>query len=550
MSPMRFGDMLWEALRAGDSFGVTTEKTRLSAGEVRDQAGRMATVLTGAGCGAGDRVVLYVPGKAAYTIALLGTLAVDATPVPLDVAATSARDLGRVLEETAAVALIGAMPLSGPLSGPSSGSGAGPVTGSALPDGWIEVGAPLLAGVPVPVSVRPDRSAGTRDPDTAIIFYSSGATGRPKGVMFSHEAHIESARTLAAAKREFFARLSGRQLLRAGRLVAARPRRALAAARASAWMTPLSLQGVSGHTVLLQAVLDGAPLVVPEEFTPDRALELLASERVTTFVGTPTMVHLMSRRSDCRPARFPSLLVIGLGAEPASAEVIRRARAAFGAIVIDGYGSTELGGGFLATRVTDSADIQETSVGHVFGAGEVRILDPDGQPVGPGEVGELYCQSSRMMSAYVDGSAPPTIDGVWYATGDLARFGPQGAVQIVGRQGDVIARGGRKFSTRDVEEALRRHPDVADVAVVGLRRAGLARDEATAFVVPRPEAAPLTRQAMVGFLRADFPAFMFPTAVVTVEALPRGRDGKIKKHELASTVLPVEVAEGQVGTRD
>jgi acyl-CoA synthetase (AMP-forming)/AMP-acid ligase II len=509
------GDFLWTALRRRSSFGLVGDTVRLTYDDVIAGAEAVAAFLAEHGCEQHDRIVLGIPSKVPYVVAVLGVFALNAAPVLVDVDATRAEDAKRILAETCPALLL--------LDG----------AGDA-PDGWETVAAIEVAATTVTAYAPRDRSTIERQPDVAMISYSSGATGRPKGVLLSHDAQIESARAFAAAKHEYFSGLTGRKALRLGKILASKPRKMLAAARSLTFMTTLSLQGIAGHSVLVNAVLDGAPLVVPDKFVPSRALDMLASERVTALVSTPTMVDLMSRSPECAKERFSSLLLIGLGAEPASPGLIRRMREAFDAMVLVGYGSTELGGGFLATRMTDSDEVTDTTVGFVMGRGHIRILSPDGTPTPRGEIGELYCRTTRMMTAYADGSAVPTVDGGWYATGDLATYGPNGSVRIIGRADDVLTRNGRKFATSDVEEALRRHPDIADAGVIGVRRD--TREDAAAFVVPREPRRAFTRTEVIKFLRDELPAFVLPTVVFTVDQLPRSRDGKLARQQLVAMV--------------
>jgi acyl-CoA synthetase (AMP-forming)/AMP-acid ligase II len=514
MTTTRFGDVVWEELRRPrGKFAIVSERGRLSRDQVVEEAQALSRSLRDVGCREGDRVVLALAGKRSYIVSLLGVLALNATPVPVDVAATPPADFDRILGETQPIAVL--------RSGPDDQSR----------EGWTRAGESSVAADRVEIMAPTMHAGAEPDPDTAIIFYSSGATGRPKGVALSHDAQIESARALGASKREFFSGMRGRHALRLGRLMVSRMPQFVAAARAGTWMTPLSLQGVAGHTVLLQALLEGSPFVVPEEFVPAVALDLLEQERVTTLVATPTMADLLARTSACRPERFPKLLVVGLGAEPATPDVVRRIRAAFDALVVVGYGSTELGGGFLATRVTDSDDVHERTVGYVFGGGEVRILGPDGRDAAAGEIGELHCATTRMMTRYVDGSSPQLADGTWYPTGDLARRNDTGAIEIVGRADDVVIRDGRKYSMLALEEVLRQSSEVEDVAVLPAGK-DARRATATAFLVPRSRAHVFSRAEVAGFLRGQVPDFMVPTAVLTVERIPRGRDGKLLRREL------------------
>lgn len=468
----------------------------LSYDELQRRVETLARGLGARGVARGDSVAL-LEGGAGGVIAFFAVLRAGGVAVPLSPALRQ-REVAAVLDDLAPALVL---------------------TADSLPElAAAGEGAAAIA----PPAVAPE--------DLATILYTTGTTGMPRGVMHTHAGLLASYRVL----QQLYDRLLGGGGPRAaGRLVATAWRyrsRMLRAAGERTWMTPMPLHSVAGFRVVLQTLLGGQRMLMPR-FHPRTALELIARERVSIVAATPAMVEAMLAVGDFEGHDLSSLLVIGLGAAPASPELARRARERFGCPVLIGYGTTETAGGVLVTRIHDTEEHQAETVGLPFPGAEVRVVDERRAPVPPGTPGELACRVSGLMRGYRREESSEAIDEEgWYYTGDLAVMDSAGYVRIVGRKRDLIIRGGHNVVPLEVERVLEQHPGVARAAVVGVpdRMAG---ERIVAFFVPAPGACP-----GAGELRAhcaqSLAAHRVPDRYRALAELPAAASGEVLKSAL------------------
>ena len=368
--------------------------------------------------------------------------------------------------------------------------------------------------------------------DLAAIFYTTGTTGAPKGVMHTHGALLDSFHRMQELEDAFFSGSPLERVTKAAKLVWRYGPRLRHGLGSQVWLTPLPWHSVAGFRFALHALLAGHQLVLMEPFDPTGMLQLVQRHRANVLAVAPTMLEVALAARGARTYDTSSLFVVGLGGAPTSPDLVRRARAALGCAVIVGYGATETGGGVLVTRIEDGERDMAETVGRPFPGAEVRVVDERRRPVAAGEMGELACRSSGLMSGY-HGQTAATADAVdpegWYYTGDLAVMDERGYVRIVGRKRDLIIRGGQNVTPAEVEAALREHRDVTDAAVVGVpdRMAG---ESIWAFVVSEraaPEPQELRRHCAE---RLD--PGKVPDQVRIVAALPVAESGEVRKAAL------------------
>jgi acyl-CoA synthetase (AMP-forming)/AMP-acid ligase II len=336
---------------------------------------------------------------------------------------------------------------------------------------------------------------------------------------------------------EFFSGPVPQQLRRAVGVARQYGRRALRAAGRQTWLTPIPFHTIGGNELLVTALLSRHTLVTMPAFHPRRAMELLDRERVNVFPVTPSMVETMVDLKDFDRFDLSSLLVVGLGSAPARPELVRRAQMRFGCSVTVGYGSTELGGGVLVTRIDDPDDVKSETVGRPFPGADIRIVDEEGQPVPEGEPGELLCRVESVMARYV--VSGPEATGIedsvdndgWYHTNDVAVRDSAGNVRILGRRDDLIIRGGHKVRPAEVEQVLAAGAGVRQVAVVGVDEARMGQ-QVWAFVVPEPSV-DVDRVALLAHCRAHLAPQKVPDHIRACDALPTTALGKVQRHRLA-----------------
>ena len=343
----------------------------------------------------------------------------------------------------------------------------------------------------------------------AIILFTSGSTGAPKGVVLSQRA------------------VAAGMALWTGPALRIRPDDVAIA------VLPLAHSyGLFG--TLLAPLLVGATSVLVPRFTPEDVLGAIATYRATIFSGVATMFRRILDSGALAGADLSSLRFCTSGAAPCPWELAEDWRAATGVRIVRGYGMSEL---FrpICYSPDDTMEIPE-AIGRAPEGVRLRIVDEAGRTLEGDAVGELLIRSATCMTEYIDRAEETRAvmaDG-WFRTGDLARVTPEGLVCIVGRKKEIILRGGYTIAAGEVEAALAAHPDVAEAAVIAVPHRELG-EEVCAYVALRPGAA-ADREALVDFCRQRLAAYKYPRIVHFVAELPKNRTGKIDKTRLAGMV--------------
>jgi fatty-acyl-CoA synthase len=456
----------------------------------------------------GDRVALQLRRAPELVAAMLGIWRAGGVVVPLH-PRMEARELREAVAEAAPTVVL---------------LDAGSAAATQLGGRELPLPSPGLRGL-----VTGHVSAGS-PVGLAAVFHTSGTTGTPKGVMHTHASLLASVDGLDRLQRSWLTHSSPRHAWRFIKVLWRYRRRLAAMRRAPVWMTTLGLHSLGGSRVLLQALLRGDCLVVPSGSCPAVLAQLLERERVSILAATPATVEAMLRAGGLPRRDLSSLAVVGLGGGAASPSLVERAAMALGCPVVIGYGTAELGGGVLVTRIDDPDAVRCDSVGRAIPDVMVRVVDEARRPVPSGTVGELACRSGSLMAGY-DGASSATAavtdaDG-WYYTGDLATIDERGYVRIVGRKHDLIVRSGQNVYPAELECFLERHPGIDRVAVVGLPddRRG---ESVCAFIVPAAGGS-LTEDEVLDYCRGRLSKYKTPDVIRVVGALPTSESGEIRK---------------------
>ncbi len=452
------------ARRRPDAAAILCDDESLSWREVELRAGGVARRLSRHGVRAGDTVALQLPNGWGFVVALWGALKLGAIVAPINplLSIDERRKVLAHLEPSLVVDEIRAE--------------------EAVWD-----------------------SAGATGP--ALVLYTSGSTGEPKGAVLSHAA-------LRAANESW-----------AGPVMQLGPGDVVLAA------LPLAHSfGLNGG--LLAPLLAGATVAVLERFTPDAALGAISRHRVTVFPAVATMFQRILEVPGLSRDDLASLRVALSGAAPCPWELARQWKERTGVRILRGYGMTELFRpiSYLADDPTDLPD----AIGRAVPGVELRIMSEERRALGAGEIGELWIRSPAALEGYL--RAPEETKAVmeegWFRTGDLATISADGFVTIVGRKKELILRGGYSIVPGEVEAALLGHPAVAEAAVIGMAHAELG-EEIVAFVALRPEAR-ATPEDLVAFCRERLASFKCPRQVSIVADLPKSATGKVLKSRLPS----------------
>lgn len=493
---------------------------RLTYAQLQDQVDRVSARLARSGVGKGERVVLALPPGVEFIVSFFGAAQQGAVVVPLDPTARPQR-MAQVVEQVGPALVVTQEPLSPPVV-------------QALPgQAQVWMAEDLLSGG---AGSGPDElpGASVAPEDLLAILYTSGTTGTPKGSMHTHRSLIAPVVASLRLRELWIRRPTIEQVPRMGRaLMRYRSRLLRAAGRPQVFLSTVGFHTVTGIEVFLQALLMGDTLVVQPHFHPAEALECIQRERVTVLVAVPTALAVMLRLEDFDRYDLSSLLICGTGSAPCPPALARQVQRRFGCALHIGFGATELGGGVAATSLGDPEEVQAETVGQPMPGIEVRIVDPQGRPLPPGQVGELVVRGESVMVGYWGASeltAAVLDEEGWYHTGDLAVADDRGYLRIVGRSKDVIIRGGRNIYPDEIEQHLASHPAIREAAVVGVP-SELGGEDVWAFVILE-EGAHLTPRQVREFCRGALEPYQVPQVVRLVADFPRSSTGKPQKFRL------------------
>jgi long-chain acyl-CoA synthetase len=367
--------------------------------------------------------------------------------------------------------------------------------------------------------------------DDATIFYTSGTTGFAKGALGTHRNICTNVMSLAFGA--FFAA----QRKPGG---AADLEEMASGAADQAMLLSVPLFHVTGcHAIMLSTVAFGAKLVMMYKWDPDRALELIERERVTTIAGVPAMVWQLLESPNFEKTDTSSVKAVGYGGAPAPPELVRRIEEMFpGRMPSNGWGMTETSSTASSNNGVDYI-AKPDSCGPPLPICDVRIVDDDGNDVGEGEAGELWVRGPNVVKGYwnkPEATAETFVAGGWLRTGDIAKLDDEGFIYITDRAKDMIIRGGENIYSSEVEAALFEHPAVTDVAIFGIPHDVLG--EEVAAVVQLKPGTTATEKELQEHVRNRLAAFKVPVKIwFWEEELPRNAAGKILKRELRDQVL-------------
>lgn len=474
-----------------------------------------------AGVAVGPRMAIALPNVPEFAVAYFGALRAGYVVVPVNPGYT-ARELRHVLADTGAEVIVGTPAVLSAVAGIEApalrhayrlGEPTGGETAGARPF------ADLLAGSAGPVD------AVTGGEDIAVLLYTSGTSGMPKGAMLSHRALLANHAQLAAID---------------PRPVGPDDVVLLSLPLFHSYGLNTGLGGIAYH---------GACGVLVERFDPADTLARIQSDAVTVVVGVPPMFVAWSLMGERLATAFRGVRMAVSGAAPLDAATARRFGEVVGAPVYEGYGLTETAP-VLATTLGEK-NPKPGSIGRPLPDIEIKLVDAEGNVVGeiddegvddddidydapgsPGtDPGVMVVRGPNLFSGYwPDGHGGPDADG-WWSTADIAYADADGDLYLVDRVGDLIIVSGFNVYPHEVELVLHSHPAVVESAVVGVPHP-YTQQAVKAYVVRRPDAT-VTAEDLIAHCEANLARFKCPTAVEFVPELPKSATGKVRKGELA-----------------
>ncbi|MGV9671870.1 class I adenylate-forming enzyme family protein [Gordonia sp. NPDC003504] len=483
-----------------DRIAVRTGARTLTYAELVDHIACAAADFRSRGVTPGDRVLLIAPTIPEFAITYYALHTVGATVITVNVMST-APEIEYVTTDSGTSMIV---------AWQDCADAARRVADSA--------GLPLVVVEPCEntdtdtdrVSTYVDRD----DNSTAVILYTSGTTGRPKGAQLS-VANVD------AAPQAF------RPALRLG--------------EQERWATALPLFHCFGQVVVMHGALTwGGTLSLLSPFSPREFMDRLRDEQITIACGVPTMWNAMLHvTTGYRPDDFTHLRLACSGGASLPGEVIRAFEERFGCSILEGYGLTETAGTATFRNLDGPAKVG--TVGTALPGFRIEVRDPEGRVVPDGQVGEIVISGPTVMTGYwnrPEATAADLVDG-WLKTGDLGSMDADGDVRIVDRAKDLIIRGGYNVYPREVEEVLYEHPDIVEVAVIGVPDDHYG-EEIAAVIAPRP-GTEIDIEALRSWAKERLSAYKVPRIIHCVDALPKGATGKILKRAIDRDPLSATV---------
>ena len=288
---------------------------------------------------------------------------------------------------------------------------------------------------------------------------------------------------------------------------------------------------------MIPAVADGTKIVLMHKWHPEKALELMERERVTAMSGVPSMTWQLIESPDFGKRNLTSLEGLSYGGAAASPDLARKIAALFpGKFASQGYGATETSSVSTSNGAEDYL-ARPDSVGPAVPGCDLRVIDPDGNVLPVGAVGELEIYGANVVKGYWNNpeATSKTFREGWYRTGDIVRMDDEGFVYLLDRAKDMLIRGGENIYCVEIEDALLSHPDILDAAVVGIPDRVLG--ELVGAVVQLKSGAALGAQDVIEHLRPRLAAFKLPVHVdIRTDELPRTASGKIVKTRLRQEI--------------
>jgi long-chain acyl-CoA synthetase len=506
-----------------DRPAIRLDSATLSYADLDELSARAAGWLR-AGCGLGDdygvrpgdRVGIMAPNLPHFPVFYYGVLRAGGTVVPMNPLLKS-REVAHYLGDSGARLVIA-------WESAASEAAAGAATAGASA---VIISGPTLAeaaGWPSSPEATLHEITPRADDDTAVILYTSGTTGTPKGAELTHANLHRNASVTATT------------------LLSLGPDDVV--------MGCLPLFHSFGQTCGLNAaVLSGACLTLIPRFSPAAAIGVIGRDKVTVFEGVPTMYVAMLQEAEAsgNDIDTSSLRLCVSGGAALPVEVLHGFEKRFETVILEGYGLSETSPVATFNRAErrrpgsigvpiEGVELKLASAGEA--AGDEH--GPAAEVTAPGEVGEIAIRGHNVMKGYWN--RPEATEGAirdgWFHTGDLARVDEDGFYFIVDRKKDMIIRGGYNVYPREVEEVLYEHPAVLEAAVIAIPHPALG-EEVGAAVSLRPGMS-ATPEELREYARQRVAAYKYPRHVWLVEQLPKGPTGKLLKREI---VIPADIAE-------
>jgi acyl-CoA synthetase (AMP-forming)/AMP-acid ligase II len=511
------------------SDGPGGSTVRLTFDQLADEVASATRAIVANGIDRGDRVAIWAPNCAEWVIAALGALGAGALLVPLNTRFKGA-EAAYILRESGARLLLTVEGFLGndyPAMLDAAVAAGDKVpdlervvilrTGDDGPHRTTAKGDPVVAwdvflqeGGVCSADVAAGRTASVTPGDLSDLVFTSGTTGRPKGAMSTHG---QTLRTFATWSEVVGLRRGDRYLI----------------------VNPF-FHTFGYKAGILACLMTGATIVPEPVFDVDRILQRVEEEHISVLPGPPTIFQSMLDHPERKSFDLSTLRLVVTGAAAVPVEMVRALWSDMGIeTVLTAYGLTEATGTVTMCRRGDSAEVISGTSGRAIPDVDVRIVDPDGHTVPTGEAGEIIVRGYNVMRGYFN-DAEATDEAIdrdgWLHTGDVGTMDADGNVNITDRLKDMYVSGGFNVYPAETEAVLRLHPEVGQVAVIGVPDPRMG-EVGLAVVVPAAGSDPTAvADVLIGWARERLANYKVPRQVVTVDALPVNASGKVLKRDL------------------
>ncbi|MGV9883753.1 fatty acid--CoA ligase family protein [Streptomyces sp. NPDC003006] len=538
------GDLRWGSIpglvraaaeRYGDREAVVEGRTRVSYEELGRRVERAAAACVASGVGPGDRVAVWAPNTLDWIVSALGAVSAGAVLVPLntrfkgaEAAYVLARSRARLLFITGTflgTSYVASLRRAAGDGGPggdgaaADGPGRGPLPGlphleqvvvlaDDAPEDFRTWKDFLASGDAVDTAAVRARAEAVDGSAPSDIIYTSGTTGRPKGAVITH------AQTLRCY--DVWSELAG---LREG----------------DRYLIVNPFFHTFGYKAgIIACLMRGATMIPQPVFNVDTVLANVAAERISVLPGPPTLHQSILDHPSRDQHDLSALRLVVTGAAVVPLQLVERLRSELRVgTVLTAYGLSEASGIVSMCRRGDPAEVIASTSGRAIPDTEVRVVSPAGRTLSPGHPGEILVRGHHVMRGYFEDPAETaralTPDG-WLRTGDVGVLDKEGNLRITDRIKDMFIVGGFNAYPAEIEQLLGVHPDVADVAVIGVPDPRLG-EVGRAYVVRRPGSV-VTADDLIAWSRREMANYKVPRGVEFVAELPRNASGKVVKGEL------------------
>ena len=498
MNAAQFFDSTLE--ERSENIALTWANSQVTYKELRTAILRLGAGFKHLGIQRGDRILLMLPNIPHFAISYYAVLSIGAIVVPANIMFKE-REIAYQIEDCEAVAAIcweGFVPEVLTAMGKTESLKHLLVLGDKIPQNGMQLTQIISNSDPLEKmeDVEPD--------ETAVIMYTAGITGHPKGAELSHQSMLNSMEILAETLR-----FNEREKI----------------------LSVVPFFHSFGGTVVMNAGLyGGSTLVLSPKFNPKEMLDLMIKEDTSIFAGVPTMFQMILDNYDHDSPNMPHLKYCLSGGSSLAPELLSQFEEKFSTYILEGYGLSETCA--AATFNNFKRERKPGSIGYPLDGVKMKIMDDQGNEMPIGEVGEIVIKGKTLMKGYRNRptATDEAIRDGWFHTGDLGKMDMDGYFYLVARKTDMILKGGFKVFPREIEDVILGHPQVKEAAVIGIPDVVMG-EEIKACIVPK-EGMRINPAALLEYCRERMANYKCPAVLRFYRELPKGPTGRILKKEL------------------